>query len=833
MTDALRCYVAAARSQVEDRGLVWDPPCGSDGAVEEQAKWNLNALAGLPPSRSPYLSSFGWNASDLAALNDIRRTQGLSAMKPGVMPVAWRDLLQAASASYVLINRYTPDAAARVGRAIRTLAMCAEGAKPGEIGVRHVQAAYNVSLRVADGVAKSFVAMIRRLFDALHLARLPNLYAHCTPYPDAASQTGERRFRQSQQRKPARTPQARQILNELHERKDALKLPDTRAFWEICRIVFTEEPKSILDLQLFAAARVHIVTGLRSAEVSLLPLDWERWHEWTDMEGRPAGERGGISRSLSIRHFARKQVRDQRLEGTALSPRMQAVPQMFESVILDTLREVELVTRPMRQTLERQHASGRLFPDLDPDALVPFWDIYVRLMGSILISQVPVSDEVVQRYVHGSEGAGQAAPRFDPRILDNIFEQQVRYVTDRSRRRKKVENTWKLNKEMLLVLHYNVRNGVLRLRDEQGRPMAGSRENVDWLKVRLLVSDVESHLATHGDDRRMSDREPFMCSDGTSVYPHDLLFLKTKWTRNDPLVHVGRYFSISRFKESELQASLSGAEVDRHKSLYARYGTTDEDRALTLNTHALRHLENTELFRLGVSDAIITKRFNRRSVAQSHVYDHRSLREHLDSISVPEEVDERLGPRAKVTYRLILSGRVSGPLVDEFRRVQRENGDDAAFDYLVAEADGLHPTPYGFCVNAFTVDPCPRHIECFNGCRHLARSDRPDEQQRLEQLRDRMRTLVAKVEAEPHDRVGRTNQLRHAQIRLENIERALAARPGAKPFPDGADLYSPPADKMDGSVLGGFPPSGTPSQQRAKPSLPSAGRPPGIDMNDA
>ena len=170
---------------------------------------------------------------------------------------------------------------------------------------------------------------------------------------------------------------------------------------------------------------------------------------------------------------------------------------------------------------------------------------------------------------------------------------------------------------------------------------------------------------------------------------------------------------------------------------------------------------------------------------------------------------------------------------DEFRRVQRENGDDAAFDYLVAEADGLHSTPYGFCVNAFTVDPCPRHIECFNGCRHLTRSDRPDEQQRLERLRDQMRALVAKVEAEPHDRIGRTNQIRHAKIRLENIDRALAARPGAKPFPNGADLYSPPSDKMDGSVLGGFQLSSTPSQQRAKPSVPPTGRPSALNMNDA
>ncbi|NCA71721.1 MAG: hypothetical protein EOM91_16900 [Sphingobacteriia bacterium] len=51
-----------------------------------------------------------------------------------------------------------------------------------------------------------------------------------------------------------------------------------------------------------------------------------------------------------------------------------------------------------------------------------------------------------------------------------------------------------------------------------------------------------------------------------------------------------------------------------HNIDYPKYSY--EDRRLTLQSHALRHLQNTELFRLGVADTIITKRFNRRSVAQ-------------------------------------------------------------------------------------------------------------------------------------------------------------------------------------------------------------------------
>ncbi len=66
--------------------------------------------------------------------------------------------------------------------------------------------------------------------------------------------------------------------------------------------------------------------------------------------------------------------------------------------------------------------------------------------------------------------------------------------------------------------------------------------------------------------------------------------------------------------------------------------------------------------------------------------------------------------------RMIKAGKASGPIVDSFKKIQRTHGDDAAFDFLKVEADGFHSTPYGHCINSFTVDPCPKHLECFAGC---------------------------------------------------------------------------------------------------------------------
>jgi hypothetical protein len=103
----------------------------------------------------------------------------------------------------------------------------------------------------------------------------------------------------------------------------------------------------------------------------------------------------------------------------------------------------------------------------------------------------------------------------------------------------------------------------------------------------------------------------------------------------------------------------------------------------------------------------------------------------------------------------------------------------------------------------FTVDPCPKHLECFNGCRHLARSDVEEERSHLERLRDRMAAVIKNLEALPEDQrsIGWHNQIAHARARFENILATLACRPGEKPFPDGPDLYRSAESLRDTTIL--------------------------------
>jgi hypothetical protein len=185
---------------------------------------------------------------------------------------------------------------------------------------------------------------------------------------------------------------------------------------------------------------------------------------------------------------------------------------------------------------------------------------------------------------------------------------------------------------------------------------------------------------------------------------------------------------------------------------------------------------------------------------QSYEYDHRSLAEELTQIDLPEtDLAIYRAPKTSTLARLIQAGKASGPIVDAFRKIQLAEGEAVAFDFLRAEADGFHATPYGYCVNSFTVDPCPKHLECFSGCRHLTATDLPEHKRNLVQIESQFKSAIQAIEARPSKSIGRTNQLLHAQVRLEGVQKLLAAAPGTQVFPDGPDLSAIPTPRR--SVL--------------------------------
>lgn len=767
MNEFYKSYIAGAISLATKSGLPWDIIYTPNGVPHKLERWNLTLLCGLAPPPTIWLPQMRYYSKCLPILNEMRAAIGLEAIIDDTMTSDWQDFLKAVILNELLVKRNKPQhAVSNIGQYIRVLAACAGDAAPWELTSEIVQLAYNVALRIGEsGKHGANLAMVlRTIVDAHHLADRCPIAGFCLPYPDQRAVDADKKVRSLRHGNSTyrRTDRTR---TELSERQGATKLPEERAFWELVRIVFTEQAKTFSDAIRFDQVKLAITTGFRIGENTMVPADWERWREYVDAEGRPSGEKGGISRSLMIRHFAEKQQLNVGPQGIVLHENAQHVPPMFEDIIKDSLAHAARITAPMRDRLRLQVETGRLLPEFSPEDLVPAWDLYTRVAGSIQFIKAPLPDSLVAQY----------RAEHEPAVLDLIRNWQIENLSSAGLHKRACLYWWEWSEKVSLTL-----------RTVTGDPVCGRK---DWLNIYLKVGEVEDLIRKHLPTK-MPDWDSFNVAGGGKLYAHDLLFLMPVRAlvenRNGGIIDVNRYFSIGRVDTADLQNHLGG----KAENLFSRYGETDEDRECKLVTHSPRHLQNAELFRLSVADTIISKRFNRRAVAQSHVYDHRSLAEDLAHIELPKGA-EKMGPRAQEALRLITSNRVSGPIVEEFLAIQRAQGDDVAFDYLNAEADGLHVTPYGFCLNSFTVDPCPKHLECFNGCRHLTRSNVPEEQKNLERLRDRMQRSISTIEAKPAAarNTGWRNQLAHGRSRLEGIEKALASLPGQVVFPDGPDLF--------------------------------------------
>ena len=570
-----------------------------------------------------------------------------------------------------------------------------------------------------------------------------------------------------------------ELRSDLEERKQAEKLPERRAFWELVRIVFTEQPRGILDMLRFAQAKVILLCGLRAGEASLLPEDWKRVREYYDPSGRAAGELGGYSKALMLRHFAEKQ-QGPSSDSVALFETTQYVPSMFETVLTETLNEVTRVTQPLRETLRRQIEENRILPWFRRDQLVSAIELYTYLTGNPVL--LVMSDQ------EQAQWRARYRVQFERQVLDEMRNLQLQQLRTGSTRLISA-----------LYVFYNRLKGKITFRRRDGSDWQDP--TMEWSEVFLRIDEVEDYLS--GLPTKLSDQSPFRLTPSGEIQAWDLMFLLPKRAlaegRNDGLCDITRYYSIGRFSPDMIYSAIGGKEGISGATLFETYSSLDEDRALTLNPHALRHLQNTELFRLGVADTIITKRFNRRSVAQSYEYDHRSLAEELEAIELPSEVEISLGSKAATVARMIKAGKASGPIVDAFKNIQRTRGDDAAFEFLRVEADGFHSTPYGHCINSFTVDPCPKHLECFAGCRHLTATDMPKYRRHLVQLEGRFKEAVKAIESRSAKMIGRDNQLTHAKSRLDAVRQILVTPEGMQVFPEGADLSK--SGSNPGSVL--------------------------------
>jgi hypothetical protein len=803
MNSHLEAFIREARNIAESRGIPWDLELDAKGIVIRDQAWNLTQIVGASPPPTTWLNDLGTDRRTVEVLNCSPPSGPQRKYSKTPLSSHWQELIKACVIDQSLVRRNTCDhVESKVARPLRVLATCCAKAEPWAITVDDVAFAIATARKVQKSgkLADVVYGVVRSVLD-------PN---HLTDYgPLSPALERDKKF---SGRTSKFTKSTDELRSDLEERKRAEKLPEKRAFWELARIVFTETPRTFVDLLRFAQAKTLIFTGLRAGECNLLPADWKRHREYFDLGGRSAHQTGGVGRSLMLRHFAEKQ-RGINEDSIALFETVQHVPHLFEEVLTMTLDQVVAKTDPLRRTLQRQIETGRILPQFEKTDLIRAPELYTHLTGNPFVARCP--EYLRQKFVTTYQRD------YNPDVFNEIHTQQLDAI---GAGRELCKTAYRFLGRFIRVSFRKANGDIWK-----GRKI--------WAEIYIRVDEAEEFLKNELPMKR-SDLTPIKLSDGElSVW--ELLFLMPKFaqsgTEDAGLCDITRYCAVGRMDRSMITLALSTGK----QTLFSVYGENDEDRALTLRPHSLRHLQNTELFRLGIADTIITKRFNRRKVAQSYDYDHRSLAEELDRNELKPEVEASLGEKSATIARMIKSGKARGPIVEAFNRIQLTDGEDAAFDYLNAEADGFHSTPYGHCINSFMVDPCPKHLECFTGCKHLSATDLSENRLNLVQLEARLETAVHAVETRKLSRmgpgsspqleaesdygasssgdlqvaaksiekrissIGLDNQLAHAKTRLEGVRMLLATPPGQLVFPDGPDLSKDPA-KPKGRVLDEF-----------------------------
>jgi hypothetical protein len=748
-----RDWIEGARALAEARGLVWEIPLRPDGTAADAEAWNVTAACDAPPIPMWRLNDFGYDAGALRVINEGHAAEGITAVGKSALSNEWQDFIKAGVAWQAFAARNTPShAVSVVGRAMRLVATCVSlrsGCKPWLSSLDDLQWAISVAAAAQkSGKLRQHVeSVIRNIVDRC-------LLFDNGPFSHSLASFGP-------EKAAAKPPSP---LANLEDRPGKEKLPDAEAFWELADIVFTKEPIGFVDALRFAQIRMLFLCGLRVSEAASIPADWSREKQYLTVDGRPAAAVGGISKSLMLRHFAAKQGADE--NSSALVEAFQYVPVQFEDAVRSTLDTVREITAPLRERLRRQAETGRHFPEFPDEALVPLVDAYTRLTGNPLVATA-IPEQTVQDYRKSLSLDSMAA----------IREHQARSLRYGSGVASQCQVFWS---------KWQMRPGAPPLRTADGTPQPSARATgISSLFVR--AGDLESWI-TRKVISKISDTASLALASGERIAAHEFLFLMPKRAVTDSrggLYDLTRYFSVGRVTPDDLISHLDG----RRNGIFARYGDTARSRALSLNTHSLRHAQNTALFSAGLSDAIITKRFNRKSIAQSHVYDHRSLGERLASVTLPAAAIA-LPDNVRTVAKMIQSGLVKAPIADGFRRIQKEHGDERAFEYLAAEADGFHATPYGHCINGFTQEPCPKHLECFGGCNHFVNTGLDRNVANLTAMVRKLETAVAAIGAMSGG-LGKENQLRHAQKHLANLRVILATPEGGRPFPDGPDLSRP------------------------------------------
>lgn len=481
MNEFFRGFISRSRKLAEQESLQWTIPVAENGEIPRQCQWNLSSMAGSSPNPEVRLTYLGPDPKTVTLMN----SKGLASSQCDQYWEHWYDLAKAIIVTKIYISRNKPAPIKNsLVRPLLCLMAVAGNRPPWEVTAEDVQTTFVLlnELQLSHKLAHDLRSMVKIIIDR---ERLSN-FSPVLPLIEISKNT--------QRITPS------QIRRRLTERKHDAKLPTEQAFWEIARIVWDETPISVSDKIKFAIVRVLIMCGLRAGEAVTIPADWKHIHQYFEPSTHLPQQ--AIKESLALRYFAAKR-RAQRQDSVSLFEAIQHIPPLFDEALSSTLDDIFRITTPMRQRLQLQCQSGRIFPEYGADELVHVFDIYTHLTGEPFLFEDPIQGDLTARW----------QKTYDFAILEEVEQRQRKLRASGGKLRNKVRQYFSDG----LGSHSDSpeqKTGV-PLRDFRGQQFSG---RVSYRDAYVMIGDLERHFS-HGKITKLSDTTSFNLATGQKLLP--------------------------------------------------------------------------------------------------------------------------------------------------------------------------------------------------------------------------------------------------------------------------------------------------------------------------
>ena len=253
-------------------------------------------------------------------------------------------------------------------------------------------------------------------------------------------------------------------------------------------------------------------------------------------------------------------------------------------------------------------------------------------------------------------------------------------------------------------------------------------------------------------------------------------------------------------------ADISGALGNLNtESIFDRRGLTEADGSrISLRTHQSRHWRNT-LYKLGgMTEVQQALAMGRKDVRQNSYYQHVALDTELAFHTAFVEFHS-YHEKVKYLQAGIVDGRIQGALADTYHDLKSRDPVKAS-EFLETHAGGVHVTLWGICTNDFSREPCVKHLQCFDNCGHLHRTDDAREAENLRRLLELNLQVLARMEEESTAEAGADKWVEEQRRKIAGIRKAIATGDPLirvvpiKVFPGAKGITSPVRARRGSSV---------------------------------